>query len=245
MGFVRAVAFVIASQIWSLGLGIVALPMLLLSKRRVRSVGRLWGRGLIFLAGAICGVRHARRNWHLIDDGKPKIVAMKHQSAYETMLAIDVGKDPSIVLKEELTRMPLYGFFFGRAGMIVVRRQAGAAAMRALLRQARQVRDEGRTIVIYPEGTRTAIGQAPRYQPGVAALYGDLGLPVVPVALNSGLFWRHRRFVKIPGTVVLEAMEPIEAGLDRRVFLKELEARLEAGTARLVAEGQNIKRTND
>jgi 1-acyl-sn-glycerol-3-phosphate acyltransferase len=111
--------------------------------------------------------------------------------------------------------------------------------MRKLLRQARNAAQRGRSVLIYPEGTRTAPGSSRPYQPGVAALYEHLKLPVVPIALNSGLFWGRRSFVKQPGRITLEILDPIAPGLDRRAFLVELERRLEAASLRLAGEGSS------
>jgi len=96
--------------------------------------------------------------------------------------------------------------------------------------------------VIFPEGTRAPVGGRNPYHPGVAALYRHLGCPVVPVALNSGLFWPRRSFVKRPGRIALEFLAPIEPGLDRKRFMAELEQRLESATARLIAEAREARR---
>src|SRR5258707_10851018 len=119
--------------------------------------------------------------------------------------------------------------------MIAVDRGAGATALKSMLRRAAAVAAQGRPIVIFPEGTRTAVGTSRPYHPGVAALYGRLRLPVVPVAVNSGLFWPRRRFLKRPGRIVVEALPPLPPGLERRAFLAELHARVEAATGRVVA----------
>ena len=142
------------------------------------------------------------------------------------------------VLKRELAQIPVYGYYLRRTGMIPVDRDLGVTAIRSLIEQARLRLDMGRTIIIYPEGTRVPIGRPPRYFPGVAALYKQLGVPVVPLALNSAVYWPRGSFVKIPGTIVIEALPPIPPGLDRKTFLKELEERIETATARLVEEGR-------
>jgi 1-acyl-sn-glycerol-3-phosphate acyltransferase len=132
----------------------------------------------------------------------------------------------------------VFGWYLVRAGNIRIDRGAAANAIRSLVRGARAAVAQGLTVMIFPEGTRRAPGDPPDYKPGVAALYATLGLPVVPVALNSGVFWRRREFVKHPGRVVVEFLEPIPAGLDRKTFMRELEQRTEAGTERLVAEAR-------
>ena len=147
------------------------------------------------------------------------------------------------MLKRELLWIPCYGWYARKAGMIPIDRGAGATALKAMLRRARAVMAQGRSILIFPEGTRTAVGTKRAYHPGVAALYTQLELPVVPVALNSGLFWPRRSFLKRPGRIVVEALAPLPPGLERRTFLTELQSRIETATERLVAEASLPKRS--
>src|SRR6185437_7916480 len=126
--------------------------------------------------------------------------------------------------------------------MIGIDRSAGAAALKAMLAAAGRARDQGRPILIFPEGTRTAVGTRIPYQPGVAALYRQLRLPLVPVAVNSGLFWGRRRFIRRPGRIIVEILPALPPGSDRRAILRLLEERIEAATDRLVAEGQAQRR---
>jgi 1-acyl-sn-glycerol-3-phosphate acyltransferase len=144
--------------------------------------------------------------------------------------------EPTYVLKKELIRIPFFGWFLARAEMIAVDRRAGAAALRQVVAGAERVAAMGRPLVIFPEGTRTPVGSRQPYQPGIAAIYERLGRPVIPVALNSGLFWARRSFVKRSGTITIEFLPPIEPGLPRRAFLAELEKRIETESDRLVAE---------
>ena len=137
------------------------------------------------------------------------------------------------MLKKELLSIPLFGWFLKRAGMIAVDRKGGASALRSMARQATETLESGRSILIFPEGTRVAPGQTRPYQPGVAALYTQQKVPVVPVALNSGLFWGRRAFFKKPGTIVVQILPPIPPGLDRKAFMRDLESRIEPASAAL------------
>jgi 1-acyl-sn-glycerol-3-phosphate acyltransferase len=145
--------------------------------------------------------------------------------------------DPAPVVKRELLLLPIYGWYAARAGSIGIYRKAGAGALRRMLAKARSIAAAGRPIVIFPEGTRVAPGERRPYQPGVAALYQALGLPLVPAAVNSGLFWGRRSFVKRPGRIVLEFLEPIPPGWPRPRLMAELEQRIETATAALIREG--------
>ena len=146
------------------------------------------------------------------------------------------------VMKQELMRLPIYGWLSYRQGHIAVDRKAGAAAIRGLLRAAKVAFANRRAIVIFPQGTRVPPGVNLPYQPGIVGLYSALGVPVVPVALNSGLFWGRRSFVKRPGTIVIEVLPEIPPGRERTEFLRELEQRIETATARLEAEARAADR---
>lgn len=237
----RSILFNLAFYLWTALLGIVAMPMVLAPRAAVMRFGRWWSNTVLELARAIAGIDYELRGAEHLGHG-PAIIAMKHQSAWDTLAVPVLIHDPAIVLKRELLWIPLYGWYARRAGMIAVDRGAGAAALKSMLRRAEAVAAQGRPIVIFPEGTRTAVGVSRPYHPGVAALYGRLRLPVVPVAVNSGLFWPRRRFLKRPGRIVVEALPPLPPGLERRAFLAELQARIEAATARLVAEAESARR---
>ena len=197
-----------------------------------------WGSASVFLLRAICGVRMEVRGAENLPKGAV-LVASKHQSAWETFALLPLLDDPAVVLKRELVWIPLYGWFIPKFRMIPVEREAGATALRRMMARAKEAAGLGRQILIFPEGTRKAIGTPPDYKPGVAALYAGLGLQCVPVALNSGLYWPRRRFMRYPGTIIVEFLPALPAGLPRREFLKRLEASIETATARLVEEGRS------
>jgi 1-acyl-sn-glycerol-3-phosphate acyltransferase len=181
----------------------------------------------------MAGLRYRVRGQRLTS---PAIYASKHQSAWDTMVFQILVLDAAFVLKRELLWLPLFGLYVWRGRHVAIDRAAGGQALRRMLKDGDRAQAEGRSIVIFPEGTRTAPGADAPYFPGVAALYKRLGIPVVPVALNSGLFWGRRSFIKRPGTITLEFLEPIPPGLDRATFEATLRERIEAGSKRLLAE---------
>jgi 1-acyl-sn-glycerol-3-phosphate acyltransferase len=231
----RSVLFNLVFYAWTALLGIAALPLLLAPRAAVMRFGRWWSGTVLALARAIAGIDYEIRGAEHLPR-QPAIIAMKHQSAWDTLAVPVLLGDVAIVLKRELLWIPCYGWYVRKAGMIPVDRGAGATALKAMVRRARAVVAEGRPIVIFPEGTRTAVGTKRAYHPGVAALYTQLGLPVVPIAVNSGRFWPRRSFLKRPGRIVVEALPPLRPGLERKAFLAELQSRIEAATERLVAE---------
>ena len=155
------------------------------------------------------------------------IYAGKHESAMETYVLTNVLKKATFILKKELTYIPVFGWAQFFYGMIPVDRSAGSAAMKNMLRHAQDRVKQGRPIIIFPEGTRKQPGQEPDYKPGVALLYQHLNLPVVPVATNTGMSWKKNSFLRYPGTVVFEFLEPMPEGLDKKQFMYELEKRIE------------------
>ncbi|MFN3076024.1 MAG: lysophospholipid acyltransferase family protein [Alphaproteobacteria bacterium] len=166
----------------------------------------------------------------------PAILASKHQSAWETFALHLLVRDPVYVLKRELFLIPLVGWLMWRTGMIGIDRSRGTAALKGMVRGAAKALAERRQIIIFPEGTRTAPGATALYHPGVALLYQNFDVPLIPVALNSGLFWGRRSFLKYPGTVLVEFLPPVPAGLSRREFLSQLRDRIEGASERLAAE---------
>ncbi len=217
---------------WTLLVGLLCLPVLLLPWPRVNAFGRWWSGTLLGALRLLCGLQGEFRNAERIPAGAC-IVAMKHQSAWETLAAPRLLRAPAFVLKQELMRIPVFGWYLARCRMLPIDRSGGGKALKDMVAAAQARAAEGRPIVIYPEGTRRAPGDPPAYHPGVAALYLALNLPVVPVALNSGLFWRRQAFAKRAGTITLEVQEVIPAGLDRRTFMRTLQERIETASRRL------------
>lgn len=222
----RSVLFNLLYGIWTAGMHVICLPLLFGPRRGVQAAGALWIDGTLFLLKHVVGIGYRISGAENLPDS-PAIYAAKHQSAWETLFLSRYLDFPAFVLKKELLSIPLFGWFLRRAGMIAVDRKGGASALRRMARQATETLESGRSILIFPEGTRVAPGQTRPYQPGVAALYTQLKVPVVPVALNSGLFWGRRAFIKKPGTIVVEILPPIPPGLDRKALMKELENRIE------------------
>jgi 1-acyl-sn-glycerol-3-phosphate acyltransferase len=216
---------------------VVALPALALPYPVVRAFIRSYARSSLWLLKVVCGTGVEWRGLENIPKG-PCIIACKHQSMWETFALYAALTDPTYVLKRELMWIPGFGWYAWKSGLIAVDRSGGLKTLTQMRGRAQQELDRGRQVVIFPEGTRREPGAEPSYKPGVVHLYAKLGVACVPLALNSGVFWPRRSFVRLPGTIVVEALQPIPPGLDNRAFLKRLENVLESATARLVAEGQ-------
>ena len=231
---VRSLLFVCAFYAWSTLVGIVMLPLLIGPGRWMSSAMDLWARGIIALL-RLAKVRVEFRGLNNLPKG-PSLIAAKHQCMFDTMGPLVVLEHPCYVMKKELTRIPFYGWFSAKSGMIVVDREGEAKALRGLLTEARQRVASGRQVIIFPEGTRTEPGVTGEYQPGVAGLYRTLALPCIPMATNSGVHWPAHGFLRKPGTIVFEFLEPIPPGLRREAFMAELERRVETASERLLSE---------
>ena len=210
-------------------LSLVFLPVLALPRGATVWLARLWSRVTFWGLKVFSGIGFEVRGT------PPKgavLVASKHMSMWDTLALYLVLDAPAIVLKRELLRIPFYGWFLRKATAIPIDRSAGASALRKMSSAARRVLDQGRPILIFPEGTRKKPRAVPDYKPGVAGLYTLLGVDCVPVALNSGVYWTG--FLKRPGTIVLEFLEPIGPGLKRDAFMTLLQARIESATAAIL-----------
>jgi 1-acyl-sn-glycerol-3-phosphate acyltransferase len=237
MTALRSLVFNVALYAVTAVQAIAGLPVLVMRRRTAYRFGRAWADAILRLCAAVAGLGYEVRGRERLPRG-PAIIAMKHQSAWDTFAVAVIFDDPAIVVKRELLWIPFYGWYLRKAGMISVDRKAGAQALRQLVAGGERAAAQGRPLVIFPEGTRTAPGTHRPYQPGVAALYRQLGLPLVPVAVNSGLYWGRRSFLKRPGTIIVEILPPIPPGGERRQVMDELERRIEGATARLVAEAR-------
>ena len=234
MALLRSILFNVSYLIWSVVMHVVSLPLLLAPASWVWKAGHLWIDGTLLLLRVFCGLDHREIGLEHLPKG-PAIIAAKHQSAWETLFLSRRLGQPAFILKRELLMIPLFGWFIRKVGMIAVDRAGKAAALKKMVRDANDAFAQGRQIIIFPEGTRTAPGAPPAYRPGVVHLYAEAGVPCLPIALNSGLFWPRRKFLRYPGTIVLEVLDPIPPGLPPEKFAARLEHEIETATDRLIS----------
>ncbi|MER2607022.1 MAG: lysophospholipid acyltransferase family protein [Siculibacillus sp.] len=235
MIFVRSLLFNAFFYLNTIFWLIVMLPTELMPKAALKRCIKLWAKANRWAFTAIGGVKVELRGLENI----PKtgaIIASKHQSTFETATMLDLFVDPIYVLKKELLRIPLFGWYAVKAEQIPVDRSAGRAALAQMTERARREVARGRQLIIYPEGTRRPAGAEKAYKHGVAHMYGVIGAPIVPVALNSGLFWARHGFMRWPGTLVVSFLPPIPAGRDPEAVFAELQEKIETATDDLIAE---------
>lgn len=235
MGFIGSVLFNLTFGMLTLVMAIAGLPLFLGPRPWMDFYGRLWAKACLWLLKYIVGLNYEIRGD--IPRGA-SLIAAKHQSAWETLALAALLPDSTFVLKRILLWAPPFGPYMAKVGMIPIDRDGGSQTVRKMLTAAHAMMAADRPIVIFPEGTRRAPGAPPAYYPGVAALYRDLKTPVTPVAVNSGLYWRRNAFTKQRGTVVLEFLDTIPPGMNRKSFMRQLENSIETATVRLVEEGK-------
>ena len=236
--FIRSLAFNALFYVNLIVHMVVAVPVLVMPHRVHLRFVRSYGRTSLWLLRVICGTRVEWRGLEKIPQGAC-IVACKHQSVWETFALYAVLDDPAYILKRELMWIPVFGWHMRKARLIPIDRSAGLAALSRMTAKAKKELEHSRQIVIFPEGTRRLPGAEPSYKPGVANLYAKAGVACVPVALNSGLFWPRHSLARFPGTILVEALDPIAPGLDTRTFLDRLQNVVEERAARLIAESEN------
>jgi 1-acyl-sn-glycerol-3-phosphate acyltransferase len=234
---VRAALYLVWFYLSLAGIGLLGMPYALTSPRATLRVMQAWAAAQWWALRVFGGVRIEYRGFDTVPAGAT-LVAMKHHGTFETIATFAMFPDPCFVIKQELARTPVFGWYCQQGKFISIDRDGGAKTMKKMLAEARAAVDAKRQVVIFPEGTRQAVGAPADYKPGVAGLYRAMGVPCVPVALNTGLVWSGSLYGGRPGKVIFEALPAIPPGLSRDAFMARLEAELEPATARLVAEGR-------
>ena len=232
---VRSIVFGILFYVTTVLFLILGSPLLLAPRKWALEALKAHARTELWLLKHIVGLNFEVRGLERLPD-TPMLVASKHQSAWETFALIPVFRDPALLMKRELFWIPLHGWFSNKFQMIPVDRDKGPTALRTMLRHAKSRVEAGREIIIFPEGTRRPPGAPPAYKTGIVLLYNSLGVPCVPVALNSVLFWPRRTWYRKPGTIIVEILDPIPPGLPKAEFMTRLQTAIETASDRLVAE---------
>jgi 1-acyl-sn-glycerol-3-phosphate acyltransferase len=246
MLFLRSLAFNVGFYAFTTLVALGCLPGLA-TRRSVLGVARIWARGTIWLLRATAGIRVEFRGLENVPPG-PLLVAAKHQSALETLALCAIFPEFAYILKRELLFIPVIGWYLSRGGMVAIDRSKGNRAMALMNAAAADAIGRGRQLIIFPEGTRRPTNAPPVYKQGLSHLYAALDVPCLPVALNTGLFWPRRGFLRRPGTAVIEVLPPIQPGLERAAFHTEVLERIEtasnalldAGRAELAASGHAV-----
>ncbi len=218
------------------------IPFLLFPRKYVLWLTRSWLRIVFFLEKSILGLTYEVRGKEYLPPSGSYIVAAKHQSAYETMKLHALLGDPTIVLKKELLKIPLFGTFLNKLDVIAIDRTNKEQSINSIITGAQRMQDLNRPIVIFPQGTRVDVQATAKdmsYKGGIIKMYANTNMSIIPLALNSGLFWGRNSFIKKPGKVVFEFLSPIEPGLPDKKVMRAIEDRLEEKSLRLMHEAKS------
>ena len=221
---------------------IVLIPFLLAPRKVILLITKTYLACTQFLMRYVLGITYEVRGKKYLPKKGSYLLAAKHQSAYETLKLHALFGDPTIVLKEELIKIPLFGQFLNKLDVIPINRRNKEEAINSIVNGARRMSEADRPIVIFPQGTRVNVSATTKEKPykgGIVKMYGQTGLPIIPMALNTGLFWGRNGFIKKPGHIIFEFLPPIEAGLPDKKVMKALEDRLEQKSNLLAQESIN------
>lgn len=231
---IRSLVFMVLFYLWSVLVAVGCAPFILPAPRRwAMRMMSVWAKGIIFLLRVVCDIRVEVRGREHMPKGA-SVLAPKHQCMFDVFAHLAWLPDVCFVMKKELMWIPFFSWYAMKARMIVVDREGHSTALRKLVRDADERFAKDRQVMIFPEGTRTAPGAAPDYKPGIAALYRQIDVPVHPVATNSGVHWPRHGFVRRPGVIVFEFLQPIQPGLKRADFMRTLEDRIETASTKLL-----------
>ena len=239
MNYIRTILFNIAFYLWTGLCTLMTLLTLPLPFKWAFFPQDIWAWGTNKVLW-VAGMRVEFRGLENIPD-RPCLISSKHQSAFDTIVFFSILPKAAIVCKKELLELPIFGWYMKKIEEIPIDRSAGGAAIKEMVRASKKALGKGRSIIIFPEGTRVDVSKTKEFQPGIYALYKMLKVPVVPVALNSGYFWPSGQFLKKPGTIVLEFLPPIPADLEKESFMNSLENEMNSATEKLITEADKGK----
>jgi 1-acyl-sn-glycerol-3-phosphate acyltransferase len=231
--WLRSLVFLIIIYIWMAVLGVLFTPYALLAKQGARRACKIYASSVIWMAGWMLGIKTEVRGE--VPQGEV-LVAAKHQSFFDILIIFNALPHPKFIMKKELMWTPIIGVYAKRLGCIPVDRNKKGTAIAQMVKDVAQEFSEPGQLVIYPQGTRVAPTDKKPYKIGTAVLYEGLDYPCVPVAVNVGLFWPRKGILRKPGQAIVEFLEPIPAGVERKSFMADLSERIEERSDALMRE---------
>jgi len=214
-------------------MGIICLPYLFVSNSHIRRPINFWILGIFKLLENICNITHEIRGRENIPNYSV-LIASKHQSAFETFALFFYLNNSIFIHKTQLFFIPIFGQYLKKTNMISINRSEGAASMRKILREAKSRMAAGCSIIIFPEGTRKIPGDIPDYKTGFIGIYNETESEILPIAVNSGLYWPKHTFIKTPGKIIIKILKPIPAKLKKDEVLEKIELVIEEATTKII-----------
>ena len=229
----RSLLFYLLLSLWTVFMGIISLPLLLLHSIYLNKPIRLWIFGIFILLKYVCNITHEIQGQEYIPQ-QAVIVASKHQSAFETFALFYYLRKGVFIHKSQLFWIPIFGQYLKKINMISIDRKGGASTMRLMLKETKKRKALGFSIIIFPEGTRKKPHETPDYKSGFIGIYKETKAEILPVAVNSGNCWPKNTFIKKRGHIIIQFLPLIEASLDRKKILYEVEKKIEEATNKII-----------
>ena len=231
--FIRSVFFYFLVALWTILMGLLCLPFLILPVRFLNKPVKIWIFGIFLALKYICNITHEIQGQKNIPTNA-LLVASKHQSAFETIALFFYLPNAIFIHKKELFFIPIFGQYLKKINMISIDRKGGASAMRLILKKTKEKSLQNFSIIIFPEGTRKKPGSKPDYKSGFIGIYNEMKTEILPVAVNSGNFWPKDTFIKIPGKIIIKFLPTIKLNLSRKQVLSEIEEKIEKATNEII-----------
>ena len=232
---IKSIIYYCIISLWTIFVGVVFLPSLILDRNNkiFKIISYIWSIGLYYALKIICNLKMEVRGKEYIPK-KPFIIAAKHQSALDIIALILLLDSPIFIMRKSLIYVPIMGIYAYKMGMIFIDRKGATKTLRDMITKSKEVIDKADSLLIFPEGTRTKPGQKSKYNTGIAALYDNCNAEVLPVALNTGSFWKKSSITKLPGTFTIEFLPTIKPGLTKQEFMERLEKEIEKASIKLL-----------
>ena len=230
---IRTTIFYILLSIWTIFLGILCIPYLLLPSKFLRSPILVWIKGIFIMLKKICIINHEIKGLNNVPN-EPVIVVSKHQSAFETFALYYYLNKSFFIHKKQLFYIPIFGQYLMKANMLAIDREGKTKTIRKMIFEVNKRLNDGSSIIIFPEGTRTKPGETPDYKTGFIGIYKATNKRLLPVAVNSGLFWPKKGFVMKKGNIIIDIQKPINNNLPKQDVLEEVKKSIESASNKLL-----------
>ena len=231
--FIRSILFYLLLSFWTIFMGLLCLPFLILPSSYLHYPVKIWIAGIFFFLKHICQISHEIQGKEHIPS-HPVLVISKHQSAFETFALFYYLPQAIFIHKKQLFWIPIFGQYLKKINMISINRKGGASTMRLMLKQTKEKVGLGFSIIIFPEGTRKKLGDLPDYKSGFVGIYKEMSTEILPIAVNSGKCWPNHTFVKKAGHIIIKILPLLEAKMDRKQILTEVEKKIEEATNKII-----------
>ena len=222
MNFLKSLTFYILFYFGTITFFVLFSPVRFFDRTFVVKLTGFWTSSVIKLANLILGINYEIKGHENIPKNAPFVIASNHQSAWETFFFGAIFPGSVFILKNELKKIPIFAQYFKKLGFIFVKRDKAFDSLKVVLKSIKKI-NKRRVFIIFPEGTRLLPGEKIKLNSGVFAIHKFIGLPIVPVSLDSGRFWKNKKFIKKSGTISVNIFPVITKELDKKKFLKILE----------------------